>query len=60
VSALVHDIRNRLAVAIANLEAFQDGVLEPTPQRIATVLQALSEAETLLRELPRGDDSLSA
>ena len=58
-TSVVHDIRNHLAVAIANLEAFQDGVLEPTPQRLAAVLHALNAAEALLRHLPRGEDSLN-
>lgn len=52
-SALAHDIRNHLAVAIANVEAIRDGVLEPTPARLNVVLDALGQVETLLRELPR-------
>ncbi len=59
---VVHDIRNQLAVAIANLEAFRDGVLEPSPDRLAAVLQALNEVEALLRELSPaqpGDDPVS-
>lgn len=51
---VVHEIRNHLAVAIANVEAFRDGVLEPSPQRLASVLQALGEVEILLRELTPG------
>jgi two-component system sensor histidine kinase BaeS len=54
---LVHEIRNHLAVAIANVEAFRDGVLEPSPQRLASVLQALGEVEMLLRELTPGQMS---
>ena len=50
---VVHEIRNHLAVAIANVEAFRDGVLEPTPERLETVLTALSDAEALLATLPR-------
>lgn len=45
---LIHDIRNQLAVAVANVEAFRDGVLEPTPKRLDDVLRALAEIETLL------------
>jgi signal transduction histidine kinase len=48
---VVHEIRNHLAVAIANVEAFRDGVLEPSPQRLSSVLQALGEVESLLGEL---------
>lgn len=48
---VVHEIRNHLAVAIANIEAFRDGVLAPSPQRLDAVGQALLEAEALLAEL---------
>jgi signal transduction histidine kinase len=51
---VIHEIRNHLAVAIANVEAFRDGVLEPTPPRLSAVLQALGEVEVLLRDVPRG------
>jgi two-component system sensor histidine kinase BaeS len=51
---VLHEIRNHLAVAIANVEAFRDGVLEPSPKRLAAVLQALGEVEVLLRELSPG------
>ncbi|MEA2665204.1 MAG: two-component system, OmpR family, sensor histidine kinase BaeS [Candidatus Eremiobacteraeota bacterium] len=54
---VVHEIRNHLAVAIANVEAFRDGVLEPSPKRLAAVLQALGEVENLLRELSPGQMS---
>jgi two-component system sensor histidine kinase BaeS len=57
VRRVVHEIRNHLAVAIANVEAFRDGVLEPSPKRLAAVLQALGEVETLLRELTPGQMS---
>ncbi len=49
--SVVHEIRNHLAVAVANIEAFRDGVLSPSPQRLAAVLQALQEAEVLLGEI---------
>ena len=56
--SVIHEIRNHLAVAIANLEGFRDGVVEPTPARLETVLQALGEIEVLLaqaaRDQPRG------
>ena len=48
---VIHEIRNHLAVAIANVEAFRDGVLEPSPKRLSSVLQALGEVENLLGEL---------
>ncbi|MDB5041120.1 MAG: hypothetical protein JWN27_1846 [Candidatus Eremiobacteraeota bacterium] len=54
-SSLVHEIRNQLAVAVANVEAFRDGVLEPTPARLTAVLDALQQIETLLREIPPGE-----
>ena len=54
---VIHEIRNHLAVAIANVEAFRDGVLEPTPKRLSAVLQALGEVKNLLGELtPRRMD----
>ena len=54
---VVHDIRNHLAVAIANLEAFRDGMLEPSPERLTTVLQALGEVEALLGGLTTSSDA---
>lgn len=51
---VIHEIRNHLAVAIANVEAFRDGMLEPSPQRLSSVLQALGEVENLLGELTPG------
>lgn len=52
---VVHEIRNHLAVAVANVEAFRDGVLEPNAARLTAVLAALHQANALLRDLPRGD-----
>jgi hypothetical protein len=46
--SIIHEIRNHLAVAIANVEGFRDGILEPTPARLDAVLQALEEIEVLL------------
>ncbi len=51
---LVHEVRNHLAVAVANVEAFRDGILEPTPQRLDAVLQALADADAALNELATG------
>jgi hypothetical protein len=53
VRAVVHEIRNHLAVAVANVEAFRDGILEPTPARLADVLQALETIERLLATIPQ-------
>jgi hypothetical protein len=50
VRSVIHEIRNHLAVAIANVEGFRDGIVEPTPARLATVLQALGEIEVLLAQ----------
>jgi hypothetical protein len=44
-----HDIRNHLAVAIANVEGIRDGVLTPSHKRLTIVLNALDEVDTLLR-----------
>jgi hypothetical protein len=44
-------MRNQLAVAVANLEGWLDGKLEPTPQRIKAVLQALSALDALIDDL---------
>lgn len=56
---VIHEIRNHLAVAIANVEAFRDGVLEPSPQRLSSVRQALREVENLLGELTPGQTAPS-
>ncbi len=48
-------MRNHLAIAIANIEAFNDGHLEPTPARLGAVLQALREVGRLFGDL-RGDE----
>jgi signal transduction histidine kinase len=52
VKRIIHEIRNHLGVAVANIEGFRDGVLVPSPERLAAVLQALEEAGILLGELP--------
>jgi signal transduction histidine kinase len=48
---VIHEIRNQLAVAAANVEAFRDGLLQPTSERLGAVLQALADASALLREI---------
>jgi hypothetical protein len=45
---VMHEIRNHLAVAIANVEGFRDGILDPSPKRLTIVLQALGEVDALL------------
>ena len=52
--APLHDIRNHLAIACANIEAFIDGKMQPTPQRLRAVLAALCEIDVLLNDLPEG------
>lgn len=54
---LVHEMRNHLAIAVANIEAFIDGKLEPTPARLAAILQALQELDVLMNDI--GDGTLS-
>lgn|GEM_PF-1619583 len=48
--SVIHDVRNQLAIAIANVEGFRDGIIEPTPARLDSVLQALGEIEILLNQ----------
>jgi len=48
---LIHDIRNRLTVARANVEAFIDGKLEPTGERLASVLRSLEQAGVMLERI---------
>ncbi len=45
---MIHEIRNQLAVAVANVEAFVDGKLQPTPERLQGVLQVLNELDLLI------------
>jgi hypothetical protein len=45
---LVHDIRNRLSIARANIEAFIDGKLVPSTDRLQSVLQTLDQLNELL------------
>ncbi|MBV9409525.1 MAG: hypothetical protein JO164_11925 [Candidatus Eremiobacteraeota bacterium] len=52
-SNVFHDIRNNLAVAISSIEAFREGILEPSPARLSVVLHALNEIDVLLRKIPR-------
>lgn len=51
VSELVHEMRNQLAVARANLEAFIDGKLSPTADRLEGVVQTLAHLDELIKDL---------
>jgi two-component system sensor histidine kinase BaeS len=57
---LVHDMRNRLTVARANVEAFIDGKIEPTAGRLEALLQSLAQLEGLLNELKAREASVKA
>ena len=48
---IVHDIRNHLAIAVANIEAIADGKLEATPKRLQTILDALRTIDALVSGL---------
>lgn len=48
---VIHEMRNHLAVAVANVEAFIDERLEPTRARLNAVLQALEEIDRLIEDL---------
>jgi two-component system sensor histidine kinase BaeS len=50
----VHEMRNQLAVATANIEAFIDGKLAPTPDRLSAVLHALGRLDSLMNDLRPG------
>jgi hypothetical protein len=52
---LLHDIRNHLAVAVANVEAFRDGVVAPTPARFTLVLDELRAVDDLLGRLAQSE-----
>jgi len=58
VTAILHELRNQLAIAVANVEAFIDGKLEPTPRRLRSISDALTGIEGLLTEL--AEDRLRA
>jgi signal transduction histidine kinase len=47
----IHEMRNQLAVAVANIEAFIDGKLPPSTERLGSVLDALNKLNTLMNEL---------
>jgi two-component system sensor histidine kinase BaeS len=47
----IHEMRNQLTVSVANIEAFIDGKLAPTPERLEAVLHALRKLDALMYEL---------
>ena len=57
---LVHDIRNRLSVARANIEAFVDGKLAPSTDRLKSVLQTLDQLNDLLEHVRTSETSVEA
>lgn len=48
---IVHDIRNHLAIAVANIEAIADGKLEATPKRLEAILESLRAIDALVSGL---------
>jgi len=48
-----HEIGNALAIVQANLEGVIDGVLEATPERLASMRDALASAGAALDDLGR-------
>jgi hypothetical protein len=48
---IIHDIRNHLAIAVANIEAIADGKLEATPKRLKAILESLRSIDALLNGL---------
>lgn len=59
-SELIHDMRNRLTVARANVEAFIDGKLSPTPGRLKALLQSLAQLEQLLNDFKESHAAVDA
>lgn len=48
---IAHDLRNPLMVMIGYLEAMRDGVLEPTPKRLATLYDEALHLQHLVNDL---------
>lgn len=51
VDALIHEIRNALAIAKANLEGVVDGKFAPTQERLLGIIQALNQLDALIEDL---------
>ncbi len=47
----IHEMRNQLTISVANIEAFIDGKLAPTTQRLEAVLNALHKLNVLIDDL---------
>ena len=47
---LIHDMRNKLTIARANVEAFIDGKLAPSAERLGAVLQTLIQVDELMKD----------
>lgn len=50
-------MRNQLGIAIATIEAFRDGKLPPTPERLERILDALAQVDALIDDLRTQDKS---
>lgn len=48
---IIHEMRNELAVAKANLEGLIDGKFSPTPERLAGIVQALNQVDRLIDDV---------
>lgn len=48
---IAHDLRNPLMVMIGYLEAMRDGILEPTPKRLATLYDEAHHLQHLVNDL---------
>jgi hypothetical protein len=46
-----HELGNLLAVALANVEAMIDGLVETTPERLEAVADALRRSRDVLQEM---------
>ena len=52
---LVHEMRNELAIARANLEGLVDGKFAPTRERLLAIIQALAQLEALVEDVRERD-----
>ncbi|MBV8172237.1 MAG: HAMP domain-containing histidine kinase [Candidatus Eremiobacteraeota bacterium] len=59
-SELIHEMRNQLSIAKANLEAFIDGKMAPTAKRLESVVQTLHHLDELIKDLRVLHPSLDA
>jgi malonyl CoA-acyl carrier protein transacylase len=47
-----HDLRNAVAIGLANLEGMADGIVAATPERLEAVAESLRRARDLIDRLP--------